>query len=312
MSKIITVTANTALDLFLEVDGLTEKDNILADSSREFACGKGVNVARAIAAQGSAVTCLGFVGCQSMMTFKALESNLLHTDLTPVEGKTRTNITLFDNGRNRETHIRTAGYSVTELDCRELAAKLEETLQPKDIVVFSGSLPPGAPDDLYAYLISVCKRNDTLTILDSSGNSLKQSLAAKPYLIKPNQQELEELVGESLNNEQAIVEAARYWVDQGITWVYVSRGRQGVIAVGREMALAANITELPDGIMTHIGCGDAMVAGLALAIAAGENPENTLMRGVACGVANLYDIEPGTFDKWLQAELQRQVEIHSL
>ncbi len=118
MGKIITVTANTAIDLFLEVEGLNVSENLLAKSSSEFACGKGINVAKAIESCNIPVSCLGFVGRQSLAAFTALNTGLLQVDLTVVTGKTRTNITLHDSAEHKETHIRTAGFTVTDHDCK--------------------------------------------------------------------------------------------------------------------------------------------------------------------------------------------------
>ena len=84
MAKIITVTANTAIDLFIEVEGLTASDNLLAKSSIDFACGKGINVAKAIESLAKPVTCLGFAGDQSLVAFNALNTGLLQIDLTAV------------------------------------------------------------------------------------------------------------------------------------------------------------------------------------------------------------------------------------
>lgn len=312
MSKIITVTPNTAIDLTVEIEGLARKDNILAEDSCEFICGKGVNVARGVASMGQPVTCLGFVGQHSMPAFATLASGLVHTDFTPVTGKTRTNITLFDRSNRRETHIRTTGFSVTIDDCRKLKNHLATLLEPGDVVALSGSLPPGAPDDFYAELIEQCHRKQAIALLDSRGESLRKGQAATPYLIKPNQQELEEISGQELPDEKSIVSAARERVKQGLTWVYVSRGPKGVIIVGQRQAFAANIVTPPSSIMTHIGCGDAMVAGLALATLNHENMENCIKIAVASGVANLYSREPGQFDQQLHQQLLPQININRL
>ncbi len=312
MGKLITVTANTAIDLVLDVDGLTKKDNLMAHDSREYACGKGVNVARAIASLREPVTCLGFVGKQSEPLFKTLDSAWLHTDLTAVEGKTRTNITLFDSSNRRETHIRTTGFGVSADDCHRLASKLGAQLTAGDVVVLAGSLPPGAPDDCYAAMIELCRVKGAFAALDSSGQALREGLKAKPYLLKPNQQELEQIVGDRLADEAAIVAAARSLVQQGIAWVYVSRGKQGVVVVGQRQAFSATVADPPSPILTHIGCGDAMVAGLAVATMRGESVEQTIRKAVACGVANLYDREPGRFDRHLYRRLLSQVLIKSL
>lgn len=280
MAKIITVTANTAIDFFIEADGLAARDTIQAKSSTDFACGKGVNVAKALESLGFPSVCLGFAGRHSQQAFNELNSGLLTVDLIAVEGKTRTNITLFDAIANRETHIRTAGFTVTPDDCRKLVEKIDAYAVAGDIVILSGSLPPGAQASLYRTIIEHCHKKSVISILDAGGKALAEGLKAKPYLIKPNRQELEEWVGKPLPNEQAIVDAARALIDQGIAWVYVSLGNEGVVAVGNKTALKACINRQVDSIVTTVGCGDAMVAGLAIALLKKQSLEETIKRGI--------------------------------
>ncbi len=312
MPKIITVTANTAIDFFIEVEGLTASDNILAKNSIDFACGKGINVAKAIESLDIPVSCLGFVGHQSVAAFNALNTSLLHVDLTMVTGKTRTNITLFDSAADKETHIRTTGFTVTDVDCQKLIEKIDACTEPGDIVILSGSLPPGAPGNLYQTIIELCHCKAVIPFLDASGTGLMSGIKAKPYLIKPNQQELEDIIGRTLPNEQSIVNAARAIIDQGVQWVYVSRGGKGAIAVSECVALSAYVDNLPGNVVSKIGCGDAMVAGLAVATLKGLDLNETLKLGIACGTANLFSREPGRFDKDKLPEIADHIVIRRL
>lgn len=312
MGKIITVTANTAIDLFLEVEGLNVSENILAKSSSEFACGKGINVAKAVESCDIPVSCLGFVGRQSLAAFNELGTGLLQVDLTVVTGKTRTNITLHDSVEHKETHIRTAGFTVTDLDCQKLIEKIDVSAQPGDIVILSGSLPPGAPDNLYQTLIDLCHNKAVTAFLDTSGTALISGVKARPYLIKPNQQELEDMMGRPLPDAHSIVDAARAIIDQGVQWVYVSRGDKGVIAVSENLAFIAYVDPIQGKIVSKVGCGDAMVAGLAVARLGGLDMKDTLKSGVACGTANLFSSEPGRFDRAELSEIADQVLIKRL
>lgn len=312
LAKIITVTANTAIDFFIEVDGLAGRDNLQAKSSAEFACGKGINVAKAVESLKHSVICLGFAGRKSKHLFNELESDLLEADLIAVEGNTRTNITLFDSNENRETHIRTAGFTVTLDDCLTLIDTIDANITAGDIVILSGSLPPGASDNFYQTIIENCHRKSAITFLDSSGCSLIEGLKAKPYLTKPNQQELEEIIGATLPDEQSIVAAARALIDQGIEWVCVSRGHLGLIAVSKHIALSACIYQNPGDIVTKIGCGDAMIAGLAVALLNRTSLEDTIKLGVACGTANLYSIEPGRLDRDRVSDIVNHIDISIL
>jgi 1-phosphofructokinase len=307
MSKIITVTANTAIDYSIQVNNLALGDNVRAESSVEFVSGKGINVAKAIESLQCSVYALGFVGRQSINPFNELKSELLHVDYTAVDGKTRTNITLFDSARAQETHIRTVGFSVTEADCQKLIDRIDAHAWKGDVVVLSGSLPVGARQDLYQAIIELCHKKSAIPFLDSSGESLKQGLRARPYLIKPNQRELEEVVGKTLADEKAIVEAARMIVAQGVSMVVVSRGEKGVIAVFDRLAQALCI-EAPSGkVVSKIGCGDAMIAGLAVAKAKGYEPLAALALGVACGTSNLFSLEPGRFDRECADKIRSRV-----
>jgi 1-phosphofructokinase len=309
MTKIISVTPNTAIDLLIEVDGLHDQDNQLAQKSAEFACGKGINAAKAVESLGHPVLCLGFAGRQSISAFDALNSDRLHVDLTAVEGKTRTNITLTDPAAGRETHIRTSGYRVTPEDCGKLAQKIADSVQAGDIVMFSGSLPTGAPEDFYRTLIGICRRQSAVTLLDSSGRSLEKGLNAAPDLLKPNLQELEALAGCRLNDTRDVLEAARALLGRGILQVCVSLGGKGAIAAVGNSAFAACANHSPIAMATQIGCGDALVAGLAVGMLRGLPWQECVRLGVACGTANLYSPEPGRFEAERAAAILAEVEI---
>jgi 1-phosphofructokinase len=310
MAKIITVTANTAIDLLIEVDGLGHQDNLLAKQSSQFACGKGINVAKAAESLGYPVTCLGFAGRQSIGLFDELNSDLLYADLIPVEGKTRTNITLIDQACGRETHIRTAGYEATPKDCALMTEKIKNAVKAGDIVIFSGSLPAGAPEDFYRTLLGICRRKSAVTLLDSSGRSLAEGIKAGPDLIKPNLQELEELIGATLTNDRDVLAAARSLLGgQSVSRICVSLGGKGVLAVDKAGALALRLDRRPAETVTRIGCGDAVVAGLAVGMLRRLPWEDCVRLGVACGTANLYSPEPGRFDKDKAREISRQVGV---
>ena len=309
MSKIITITANTAIDYYLEVNELDLTDNIIAQNSAEFACGKGINVGKAITILEYPVQCLGFVGDQSYHCFSNINVNGLQTDFTVVNGKTRTNITLFDTATHQEKHIRTHGFKVTEHDYLRLTEKIDALLVAGDLIIFSGSLPSGAPKGFYPELIELAHRKAAITFLDSSGLSLVEGIKAKPYLIKPNLSELQELTGGILTDTKTIIEAAHDIIAQGVHWVYVSRGKQGIIAVSENISVSAHVNYLPNKIVSQIGCGDALVAGLAVAYLKQLPLSETIKLAMACATANLFCLEPGCFDNKQLIEIYPSIDI---
>lgn len=297
MAKIVTVTLNTAIDHCIALRGLGIEETIQAESSAEYLCGKGLNVARGLAALDAQVHCLGFVGEQSAARFQQLDTPGLDVDLLAVAGTTRSNITLFDRSTGSETHIRTSGYSVLQKDCDRLTDQMNCLLSAGDMVVFSGSLPPGAPVDFYQSLINLCHSKGAKSVLDSSGEGLRHGVDAAPWLIKPNLAELETLAGKALEDEPAIINQAKHLTSQGCQWVVVSRGAEGVLAVSREHCWKATVSSVPGQIMTHVGCGDALVAGWVYATLRAGQGENWVQYGVACAVANLFYHEPGRFSQ---------------
>lgn len=312
MAMVITVTANTAVDFIVDVEGLANKDNLQADSCVRYACGKGINAGKAVEALGLPVICLGFVGRSSMTEFTALNSRLLQTDLIPVDGATRTNITLRDLSSGRETHIRTPGFKVTGNECQLLADRLEKLVTAGDVVVLSGSLPLGAPEDFYHCLIKLCRVRHAFTVLDASGRALRAGLKGAPDLAKPNQQELEELVGHALPDTESIILAARTLLENDQQRIVVSRGEQDLVAVARRWAITLRIPVPPFNAVSHIGCGDALVAGLAVAILQDLSRHEAMRLAVACGTANLFSIEPGRIDRNHLPRLMTRIEITEL
>ncbi len=310
MLKIITITANTAIDLRIQVDALHSEDTLLATSTHEFAAGKGINVAKTLASLNCPVSCLGFVGQQSSSLFQQLDSAYILTDFIGVEGKTRRNLTLHEQTTNNEIHIRTHGFSVDAHACQQLAQQLAQLLKPGDTVVLSGSLPPGCPVDFFAQLIKVAHAHAARCFLDSSGASLAAAITAKPDCIKPNQHELAALSGVHLHDERDIIAAARTLLAQGIPQIVVSCGARGIIALTPTQLWRLQ-APAPAAIVSTVGCGDALVGGLAYATLHNLALADTLKLAMSCANANLLSHEPGCFDKTLLQTIQNSISLHT-
>ncbi len=310
MSRIFTVTANTAIDHCIEVDQITLEKAVLAKSNIEYAAGKGVNVAKTLESLNVQVCCLGFVGDLSLNKFNALGSEMLKTDFTVVAGQTRSNITLIDT-LNQQMHIRTNGYNITTNDCERLTKRLEVNIAEDDIVIFSGSLPPGALINTLQNWIELCHEKSATVILDSSGESLLHGIQARPYLIKPNVNELEEISGQTLKKESEIISAAKQLQEKGVQIVFVSRGERGVIVVSEQAAYVACVS-VDQPIVSNIGCGDALVAGLAVSIKNKWGLPEAIKFALCCATANLFTREPGRITLSHFEMLKKQIVVRSL
>jgi 1-phosphofructokinase len=164
-----------------------------------------------------------------------------------------------------------------------LKEKLRACASMAKVVVFSGSLPPGAPQDTYATLIAIARRQGARTILDTSGAALARGIEARPDVVKPNRAEAEELLGRRLNNQTELAGAVRELLGMGPSTAVISLGAEGLVAGRRDRILHA----APPSIQARssVGAGDALVAALACAMVEGLEFEALVRLAAAMGAA---------------------------
>ncbi len=298
MQKIITVTLNTAIDHIIEVPSFRLGKTHRSKNAKAFPSGKGINVTRTLNVLGKKAVAMGFVGRSSLNFYKTLDSDLCSMQLIVVDGKTRRNISIIDPEQNTLTHIINPGYEVSNSDLRKFKVSFQDNVNNGDVVVLSGSLPVGTPTSFYKELLQVCHDKNALTILDSSGEPLREGLKGKPFMVKPNLDELEYLAGKELRRtENKIIEAAREILKLGIQLVVVSRGAKGILAVknGVDTTWKAFIDKDKINLPAICkGSGDALVAGFTAGYLENREFPDILRLGVACGAANLLTPCPGT------------------
>jgi len=159
-----------------------------------------------------------------------------------------------------------------------------------ELIVVGGSIPPGLPIDVYYDILTEARNFGVRCILDSEGKWLEEGIKAKPYLIKPNVHEAEELVGAKLSGEPEIINTALSLVEHGIEVVVISRGKDGIIATTKEKIF--KVVPPPVKVRSAVGAGDCTIAGLALKLAYGEPLIEACRLAVAMGTACV--LTPGT------------------
>ncbi len=306
MPSIITVTLNTAIDRTFDHDTPT------APCVEEFPSGKGINVARAISGLGGSVTVLGLVGEGEAELFEKLASRRMSVELTPVHGSTRVNRTMR-TPHGAYQRLQEVGFDGDKDDLERIAGQLSRQVVDGTIVVLSGSLPRGLPCDSYKRLIGLVNARGGVAVLDGSGDGLQYGLQAKPRMIKPNREELSELLGlDTGTGVKLLAENARALARCGIPMVVVSLGREGaIIALSDGRCLAASVNVAPT-VGSSVGSGDAMVGGMVVAMESGADAADMLRLGVACGAANLLARAPGAVLSGNVADLVKRVRIRSL
>lgn len=281
---IYTVTLNPTLDKTLSVPELRPGEVHRARLIRQDLGGKGINVSRALRLLGieSEIVAL-FAGATGRAMQEGLDENGYRGHYLWLDGETRQNLTLRDESRNLYTKINEPGPLLSPDHLADLHRLIAQLAGHGDIWAFCGSLPPGAPVDLYARLIHQVQEAGGRAFLDTSEPSLHEGVSARPFAIKPNLEEAAELLHRPLAAEDAQQQAVRELQASSISIVALSRGQRGlVLAMGTEI-----VQTIPPAVVARspIGAGDATLAGLIWATIENCDPGETARRAVACGTA---------------------------
>ncbi len=280
---IVTLTPNPSLDRTIAVPVLRRGKVMRATESREDPGGKGLNVSRALAQNGTATRAvLPIGGVYGGVMLDLLRAQDIDVVPVPIAGAIRANVAIVEpDGATTKVNEQGPCFSPAEVEALRTATAGASI--GAGWVVCCGSLPPGIDDDFYADVVQRCHEGGVKVAVDSSGEPMAQALAARPDLIKPNRVELAEAVGRDLPTVGAVVDAARSLVATGIGCVLVSLGRDGALLVDSERVVRAEArVENP---LSTVGAGDAFLAGYLHAVASGLDAEAALRTAVAFGAA---------------------------
>ena len=261
---IITVTLNPAVDKTLMIPRFAVNEVNRVKETVMDPGGKGINVSKSVHALGGDTLCMGILGGETGTYIqKALYAMGLRQNMVMTGIPTRTNIKIVDLDLGTNTDINEPGAPVSAETLEALWNKLCAVAKPGDIVVFAGKNPPGTPDDTLAKWTRSLTEKGVSVFLDTVGEPMLLAMKEKPALIKPNREELEQLVGKELPTEEEILLAARQLNAQGIKLVAVSLGGDGAMLVTDEKALRVYVPKV--SVVSTVGAGDSMMAALAYA-----------------------------------------------
>ncbi|UGY92118.1 1-phosphofructokinase family hexose kinase [Streptomyces gobiensis] len=303
---ILTVTLNAALDITHRVHRLTPHTSHRVRDVAERPGGKGLNVARVLAALGQETVATGFAGGATGEALRARLATVAGvTDaLVPIAGTTRRTVAIVDETTGDTTQLNEPGPHITPTEWSGFLDSYRQLLTDTgtDAVALCGSLPPGVPVGAYATLIRAARAVGVPVLLDTSGEPLRRGLAARPDLVKPNSQELAGVTG---TNEP--LRAAREARRRGAHTVVASLGADGLLAVtpdgGWRATLPGRLTGNP------AGAGDSAVAGLLAGLVEGASWPDRLTRAAALSAATVRAPAAGEFDRRTYEELLPRVAV---
>lgn len=282
---IATVTLNPALDKTIYIDRLLPYDTNRITKIEIDAGGKGLNASRVLKELGTDTVALGFLGGR---TGRQIENELklegVPTDFVWVDGETRTNISVQDASGAPPTMLNEPGPTISTDETEQLCRKVCDEAADSEFIVFGGSPAPGVPKDVYRRLSEVVRGCGTSKIiLDSDGEPMLRGMECRPFMIKPNRDEVQRLVGIDIKGQDDAMEALKLLRDKGIELVVISMGAKGAIArdeSGTWFAVPPDVRPV-----STIGSGDSMVAGIAHILAQGGDLSEALRWGSAAGAA---------------------------
>lgn len=309
---IYTVTFNPAIDYVVKMDGLNVGETNRTVSEEYYFGGKGINVSIVLKELGVDSTAMGFI---SGFTGRSLEEGLQRqgiktafVELTEDRGITRINLKIKSGGEDKltETEINGQGPAITTEAVDQLFGRIK-ALGEGDILVISGSVPSTMPEDTYERILSELSSEDGKAgtripvVVDATGDLLMNVLSYRPFLIKPNNDELADMLGSPMDETEQIIEGAKELKKRGARNVIVSRGSKGAVMVTEEDEVIVQDPIVGKTVNT-VGAGDSMVAGFLAGYIKEHSYKYALRLGTAAGSATA--CSPGLASK---EEIERRM-----
>lgn len=280
---IYTVTLSPAIDYYIELEEFQEQELNHCENSYTIMGGKGINVSKVLDNFGIKTLALGFVGG---FTGDYIKKDFclakMKEQFTELKENTRINIKM--KTKVGESEIAGKAPNISEEDLKRFYKTLEQ-IKEGDLLVLSGSVPKSLSDEIYAEVIARVPKGVRI-ILDARGKAFAKALEKGVYFTKPNRKELEEHFERELPNLEELVAAAKELQKRGSKYVIVSRGGEGSFCVTEDKVLIGNA---PKGkLISSVGAGDSMVAGILYALEKGCGIEEAYSYGIAAGSATAF------------------------
>lgn len=283
---IYTVTLNPSIDYIVRLDELKTGITNRTTSEEYYIGGKGINVSCVLSELGIKSTALGFV---AGFTGEAIEKGLKNPKITAdfitlKSGISRINIKIK---AGEETEINCQGPHIDEEELLNLFDKIDN-IQSGDTLIVAGNIPNTLPDDVYERILERLEGKDVRIVVDATKKLLVNSLKYKPFLIKPNRQELSEIFDTTVKTESDVVKYAQELQKMGAKNVLVSLGGDGALLVDEFGKVHKEGVIKGYKVLNTVGSGDSMVAGFVAGCIDKNDYAYALKLGSACGNATAF------------------------
>ncbi|ARU90968.1 1-phosphofructokinase [Spiroplasma clarkii] len=286
MPKIYAISLNPAIDYVLKFKELKLDKTNRPYQTDMYAAGKGIHISlllNELEFENESIVFLN--GHFADFFIQDLKANHVKYQKFSTNGEIRINLKLIDQF---QTECSVPGPEISASEFEKLLAYLKEVIQPGDYVVASGSLPSNCPTDVYQKIGIAVKQNEGHFVVDAYGESLLQALQTKPFLIKPNLDELEQTFKVKITTEKQLFEYAQKLIDLGAQNVLLSRGEKGGVLINQHSIVTCGIYQWGKKLENAAGAGDSMLAGFIVKYINTSDFNEALKFSVVCGSATAY------------------------
>lgn len=293
MIELTCLCANPCVDRVLDAEGPGFCGTNRVLSKRVFAGGKGVNAAMEAARMGARAQCVLPLHPSDRALFEqALAACGAQMRMVERESRARENLKLRMQGGVTELNER--GERLTQSEADALLSRLEACAHGSAYAALCGSIPPGCGEDFYARCIA--RIGSARCVLDASGEALKRGVAARPFLVKPNADELSACAGLPVHTTEEALFASQRLLAMGAQNVLASMGARGALLVTRACAYFAPAVDVR--VQTTVGAGDAMLAGMLVFLARGSDLPSAFVAAVAAAAARVENGDTAQYEAY--------------
>jgi 1-phosphofructokinase len=306
-----TVTLNPSIDQNWILDDFVKDDANRARQVIETPGGKGINVSKVVRELGGKTQAYAFLGGSTGVRLKELAAKLdFPLRAIPISQPIRTNIVITDLKDSTQTRMSAPGPDIKPAERRQMVRELENCGRRFSYWVFGGSLPKTLSPTVYRDMIMRLQRCGTPCVLDTDNEALVEGLNAKPFMIKPNEFEMQRLTGKKLATLHDYLTEARSLVRFGIGLVVVSLGSKGALFVDTKQSLHLNAPKVK--VRSHVGAGDSLIGGLLLGLQRKMKLQDAAKWGIAASTSAVMREAPRLCHREDIPNLMRRIMVKNL
>lgn len=288
---ITTITFNASIDRLYRVSEINIGEVQRVIESNATAGGKGINVTKVCKILGEDTMAIGFLGGFNGAFIKnELDKKEIKNRFTKIDSETRNCLNIIENNKV-STEFLEKGPVVEASDLERFEEDLKEVIKDTKVLAASGSFCQNMPVEYYEKIGNICRENGVKFVLDTSGNALKAALKSKPYLIKPNTDEIKQILDVNVESREEIIEAGEKLLELGAENVCISLGKNGMIYLDGKNVYDVKIPKVE--AVNTVGSGDSTIAGFSVGILRGYSLEETIKLANACGISNALNVDTG-------------------